>query len=140
VSEVTPDPVYDKLARFSPDSQRLDPAEILFRAGRASARTHWFWKLAVAALLLTNMAAVGLLAFRDHSGPTAPEVVTVPVVIPVVVVPVEPVSSPPESASPWSYGSLLRTTDPDDLPRSPALVGMTPSAPPLTPLSRREID
>lgn len=137
---MTPDHVYDKLARFSPDSQGIDPAEILFRAGRASARTHWLWKLAVAALLLTNVAAVGFLAFRDRPERTAPEVVTVPVVIPVVVTPTEPVSAPTESASPWSYGSLLRTTDPDDLPRSPALVGLTPAAPPLTSLSRRDFD
>jgi hypothetical protein len=134
--------VYDKLARFSPDSQGIDPADILFRAGRASARTHWAWKLAVAALLLTNAVAAGFIVFRGRPDPAAPEVVTVPVVIPVVVVPVsvEPVSSPPESASPWSYGSLLRTTDPDDLPRSPALVNATPADRPLTPLSRREID
>ena len=36
-----------KLARFTPSASSLDPADVLFRAGRASARTPWGWKIAV---------------------------------------------------------------------------------------------
>ena len=140
--EMTPDPVFDKLARFTPDASTIDPAEILFRAGRATARTNWGWKFAVVGLLLANVAWMGeRLLHEPKPAPDSLEVVPVIVVVPVAIPTSEPSPSPSavEPGSPWSLGAL-RTTDPDNLPGSPALGGLSPTDPPLTPRSRSEID
>lgn len=120
---MTPDPA-DALARFTPVGP--DPAELLVRVGRATAPTRLRWKLAVLALLLTNAAAVGWIAFR----PATPEVVTVVVPVPVVVVE-SPPSPPPE---PSSLGALRGWPD---LGPPPTLAALVPPAPPLTPLDVR---
>lgn len=142
--EMTPDPVLDKLARFTPDGSAVDPAEMLFRAGRASARTHWGWKAAVAGLLLVNLGTAIVLVFRPEKPAPSPEPVPVPVpvVVPAVVPSPEPPPSPDESPSPWSLGALLRTTDPRDLPAAQAAIDLAPPEPPLTPRSagRADID
>jgi hypothetical protein len=148
VPELTPDPVADTLARFTPDASAIDPAVVLFRAGQASARARvGTWKLAVAGLLLTNLVAVGWLTLRDwltepNRYPAPPAVVDAPVVTIVVPVPVEPATQPspaaPESPSPYSLGALLRTTDPDQLPKTEPAAGMVPAGPPLTPLAVRD--
>lgn len=139
---MTPDPVLDKLTRFTPDGSQIDPAQLLFRAGRASARTHWGWKAAVAGLLLANLGTAGYLAFRPEKSPPPPEPVPVPVVVPVAVPSPEPPPSPDVSPSPWSLGALLRTTDPRDLPAAQAAIDLAPAEPPLTPRSvgRADID
>jgi hypothetical protein len=142
VSELTPDPVLDKLTRFTPSGSSLDPADVLFRAGRASARTPWGWKVAVSGLAVVIAALLGERVVNNQNanpGPkeAAPVVVVVPVPIPVPEPSLSPVPGEPES--PWRLGALLRATDPDDLPSSPALAGLSPADPPLTPQSR-EID
>jgi hypothetical protein len=139
---MTPDPVLDKLARFTPDGSGIDPAELLFRAGRASARTPPVWKIAVAGLLLANVATVGFFLLRPEKPPPPPEPVPVPVVVPVpVTVPSpEPPPSPAASPSPWSLGALLRLSDPRDLPAAQAVTDLAPAEPPLTPRSRGEFD
>lgn len=109
---VTPDPAAGPLAGFTPAAV-LDPADILFRAGRASARTPWGWKAAVAGLTLSNLAVVGALVLRQ------PEDVAVSVVAPTPppaeAAPVEPPAEP----SPPS-GLLARSTDLGAWPRPPA--------------------
>lgn len=143
---MTPDPVFDNLARFTP-SGGPDVADILFAAGRASAPTPLVWKLAVAGLVLTNLVAVGVLLFGTRPATPvqpAPEPVAVPVIVPVPVP--EPTSPSPESpggtVSPWSVGSLHAAGDADQLPRSEPLAGVQPAHPPLTPSAGRggEID
>ena len=141
---MTPDPVFDKLVRFSPDAGGVDPAAILFRAGQASARTPWVWKLAVAGLLVVSISMAGALAFHEQripaaGAPGAPEVVPVIVVVPVPTA--EPASSPSpsEPLSPWSLGAL-HAADPDDLPALQPVSGMAPADHPLTPRSQGEID
>ena len=59
MSEITPDPVFDKLSRFTPSVPSLDPAEVLFCLGQASAPTHWGWKIAVSGLALVIVALLG---------------------------------------------------------------------------------
>jgi hypothetical protein len=130
------DPVA-KLAKFTP-ATALDPAELLFAAGRASARTVWGWKAAVAALLLTNTLTLTLFALR----PPAPAAQPVPLptpVVPPVPQPEPPQPSPPTDSlvdEPWSYRALAAAGDPDRFPRSESIHG---SAPPklLTALSAR---
>lgn len=134
---MNPDPVA-KLARFTPVS--VDPAELLFAAGRASARTPWYWKAAIAASLAVNAASAGWLLFP------APE--PQPVVVPAE--PHAPATAPqpelpapaPAAPDPWSYGSLHARGDLDQLPRPATFAADATSPKPLSVLSARsgEID
>ncbi|MDB5307322.1 MAG: hypothetical protein JWO38_1524 [Gemmataceae bacterium] len=141
---MTPDPTLDKLVRFTPDAA-VDPAEILFRAGRASVRTPRGWRLAVVGLLLANAATAGVLIVRGQTpAPPPAEPLAVPVVVPVVIpAPAPELPVPPTGPeSPWSVGALTRTTDPDTLPGPEPDPGPTSADRPLTLLSARrgEID
>ena len=129
---MTPDPVLDKLARFSPDAGGLDPAEVLFRAGRASVRTPRLWKGAVAALLVANV-----VLFLNQSKPAEIVYVYTP---PVVVTVPQPEPAPPPDASPWNPHSLIGSLDLDLSPRPEAMTGLAPAATALTPLSARRAD
>jgi hypothetical protein len=134
---MNPDPVA-KLARFTPASGP-DAAELVFAAGRASARTHWGWKAAVAALVASNLALGAVIAFRAPAEPPAhPEPVGQPQ-------PEQPVSTPPTSApvpgeEPWSYRAL-RSADPERVPETEPITSAAPRQP-LTVLSghRGELD
>jgi hypothetical protein len=140
---MNPDPVLEKLVRFTPNASSLDPAEVLFRAGQASARTPWGWKIAVPGLLFVIAALLGERLMNNTNANPGP-----PVVVPGVLMPVpipssapspspDPIASEPES--PWRLGALLHVAEPNDLPKEPALAGLSPADPPLTPRSR-EID
>lgn len=138
---MTPDPVFDKLGRFTPASDGIDPSEVLFRAGRASARTPRIWKLAVAGLLVANAATLAALGLRTPGAPTAPrpEVLPVPIVVPVTVPSPEfgPTATTYPPRSPESMGVWMGLTDPDALPPPPAIADMLPPDRPLTALSGR---
>ena len=139
---MTPDPVIGKLTRFTPSGSSLDPAEVLFRAGRASARTPWGWKMAVSGLVFVTAALLGERLVNDRnakSGPREAAPVSVVAPVPIPTPDQSPSPSPGEPGSPWRLGALLHAADPDDLPTSPALAGLSPADPPLTPRSR-EID
>jgi hypothetical protein len=139
---MTPDPVFDKLTRFTPSECSLDPAEMLFRAGQASARTPWGWKIAVSGLALVIAALLGeRLMNNPNANPRPQEAAPAIVVVPVPTPASEPspYPIPSELESPWRLGALLHATDPNDLPMSPALAGLSPADAPLTPRSR-ELD
>ena len=56
-----PDPVTDRLSRFTPHAPGLDRDAILFAAGRRSARGSWVWKAAAGLLALSQaVTLVGL--------------------------------------------------------------------------------
>lgn len=140
MSEMTPDPVYDALARFTPDVTAVDPAAILFAAGRASARTPIAWKLAVAGLALANLGLVCWFALRapESAAVIAPEPVVVPVVVPVPVPLSEPSGEVPYAVpSPWSFGTLNRVTDPEELPGPAVSTNAQVVSSPLTPYAAR---
>ncbi len=133
--EMTPDLVLAKLARFTPAI--VDPAELLFAAGRASARTPWVWKAAVAGSLLANAVCVGLLLFRSPESPqvTPSEPPAVPAVVPTVEpTPVVPASSTPD---PWSYQAIHAAGDPDQLPKPVSQFEISHTGKPLSVLSAR---
>ena len=127
---MTPDPVFDKLARFTPDASGLDPADILFRAGRASARTPWAWKAAAAVLLVSNV-----LFFLNRSKPS--EIVYVHTPPPESPAPPE---TPPVESSPWNPHALIGALDPDRTARPEAVADLAPARAALTPLSARRMD
>jgi hypothetical protein len=131
-----------KLAKFTPASA-ADPAELLFAAGRASARTHWGWKAAVAGLLLTNSVAVALFALRLPAPALQPE--PQPATPAVTPRPEPPQSAPPTgtvTTEPWSYQVLASAGDPERFPKTEPTRGGYATPAPLTPLSARrgEID
>jgi hypothetical protein len=139
VSEVNPDPVA-KLARFTPTA--TDPAELLFAAGRASARTHWGWKVAVAGLIASNLALGALVAFRSPTAVPAPQPEPVPVAQPLPVAPApEPPTPPPAPVDePWSYRTL-RGADLEHTPKPEILPPLAPREPLTMRSGRRgEID
>jgi hypothetical protein len=130
---MTPDPV-DSLTRFTP-AAGLDPAELMFRMGRASAPTRLRWKLSVLGLALSNAVAVGWIAFRPDTPVPTPEVVTVVVPVPVPE-PLPPLPQP----EPSGYGAFRVHDDPDHWPAPEPVAGVAPPGPPLTPLAARRGD
>jgi len=132
--EMTPDPVLAKLARFTPNA--VDPAELLFAAGRASARTPWYWKASVAGSLLVNVACVGVMLTRPEVTHVVPVEPPVAPAIPVVPepAPVTPLGSTP---NPWSLQALHHLGDPDRLPQSEPRFEISHSGTPLTVFSAR---
>ena len=139
MSEVNPnlDPIA-KLSKFTP-AGGPDAAELLFAAGRASARTPWGWKAAVAALVASNLALGAVLAFRTREVPPSPHPDPVPVVQPQ---PELPAPAPPSSPAPTDDPSSYRTLWHTDLDRAPKADPVSNAAPrePLTVLSGRRGD
>jgi hypothetical protein len=126
---MTPDPVLDWLTRLAPNGALLDPADVLFQAGRRSARTPRAWKLAVVGLLLANAVTVAVLfPRRTPSDPT--EVAPAPVATPGPgAEPMPPAESLP-GPDPNSIASLSHSFDPD---APPPLAGfVAPDQPPVT--------
>ncbi|QJW98334.1 hypothetical protein [Frigoriglobus tundricola] len=128
---MTPDPLA-ALARFTPASA-VDPAELLFAAGRASARTHWGWKAAVGALALSNVALLAVLVFGSRDA--APVVPSPLPIVPIEPAPVSP-SAPAPPADPWSYRAL-RAMDADLAPVPEPAPNLLPQHEPLTVMSGR---
>ena len=97
-----PDPVTDRLARFTPSAAGLDRDALLFAAGRRSARTSRLWPLATALLVVSQAATLFALWPRETvNGPVIPA--SPPAVAPA---PSE-FTLPPASPEPdvWSAGS-----------------------------------
>jgi hypothetical protein len=103
----------DKLARFTPAAGGLDRDELLFRAGRASARTPRGWKVA-AGVLATTQAATLALWLGGGSGP--------PPTAPTAVAPEAPPAPAYPAADPSSYLALSRSWD-GEPPTRPAPAG-----------------
>ncbi|MFO0823470.1 MAG: hypothetical protein U0792_10195 [Gemmataceae bacterium] len=130
---MNPDPV-DNLARFTPTGP--DHTELLFAAGRASARTPWFWKVGLVVSVAANAACLATLVLR------APDVNTVVLPTPPASFPAQvtvpqtdpaPPMSPPD---PWSYQSLHTRTDFDGFPNMQTISG-SDSGKPLSVISGR---
>jgi hypothetical protein len=128
---MTPEPGLNWLARLQPNGSLLDPADVLFHAGRASARTPRMWKLAVAGLLLANMVTIGLLlSRRDPTRP--PTAAPIPIATPAPdPTPAPPPDSPPGS-DPNSLYSLAHSLDPDAPPPPAGFVAPDRPAAPFT--------
>lgn len=125
--------VIHKLTRFSPMATDLDRDVLLFRAGRASAPSARWWRIAVGILVATQVGTVALwLGFTRPAPPIA-----APVQIPAVEALDETVEPPPRN----SY-LILSRIDPDD-PAFPGLaddLGPAIPRPPLTAGWRGPID
>jgi hypothetical protein len=118
--DVKPDPVFDKLGRFTPDASGIDRDDWLFRAGRASARTPRAWKWAAGVLAVSQTVTLAAWLADRPSDPTADRPPDLP--------PAIPSSQPVEPPASSSYQVLVRTFDPDAPPPLP------PTEPPARPV------
>ncbi len=123
---LTPDPTLDKLARFSPAAPAINRDELLFQAGRASARVGRLWKTALALLVLTQATTLGMWLLKPSRPASLPQTESVAV---------RPTPPPlPEAAQsldPSSYGALVRW-DGDTLPPAADAEPAGPSSPVLS--------
>jgi hypothetical protein len=104
-----PDPVTDRLVRFTPSAAGLDRDALLFAAGRRSARGSRLWP--VAAALLAVSQVVTLIALWPSERVAQP-----------VVSPAEVNSPPPESVAPVapSASDVWTVRSDPDVMQSPA--------------------
>jgi hypothetical protein len=110
--DLRPDPVFDKLGRFTPDPSGIDRDEWLFQAGRASVRTSRAWKWLAG--LLATMQALTVAAWVGYREPPSPSPVVSP---PPAAKPAPPVDEPYDPA-PGSIAWITRRFD-SDLPPPP---------------------
>jgi hypothetical protein len=126
-NEMTPDPVFDKLARFSPSPGGLDRDSILFAVGRASARPRRIWPAIAAILAVTQAITLTLLLL-----PRSPQ-----------VMPIQKGNSPPpapavEPAPDYTPDNILQVgSDLEQWPKESPVADPVPSGPTWTVLSAK---
>jgi hypothetical protein len=118
-----PDPVTDRLARFTPNASGLDREALLFAAGQQSARGSRLWQVATALLAVSQV--ITLIALWPSEPVKTPVVAPVPANSP----PAEPITpATPPSSDVWTARS-----DPDVLTSPPPATGeFVTTGPPLT--------
>jgi len=118
-----PDPVTDRLTRFTPNASGLDRDALLFAAGRRSARGSRLWPVAAALLAISQV--VTLVALWPGGPAKSP-----------VVAPVPANSPSPESitpAAPPKSDVWTARSDPDALASTAPPTGeFVTAGPPLT--------
>jgi hypothetical protein len=124
---MTPDPL-SKLGRFTPQPPRIDRDELLFRAGRSSARVGRGWKAAVAALAVSQAVTIALLVWPDGDPPTAAR----PPVAPSPLPGQEPTAPEYVPLPLHSYGALTRSVEAGELPPVISSGVAFPDRPPLS--------
>jgi hypothetical protein len=134
-----PDPILDKLARFTPHGTAADQAALLFAVGQASARTHWGWKITVVGLLLANLGWLSLLIFHPSAEippNTPPQPEMTPATHPHTELLPPPASNPPPIGDDlWSYRVLLSAGDLEQFPKVEPLRHPIQTDNPLTPFA-----
>ena len=126
-NEMSPDPVFDKLARFSPSAGGLGRDAILFAAGRASARSRRLWPAIAGVLAVTQTITLALLLMP----PSPREIPTNNQT---------PAASPPAVELQPEYqndGAIQVWTDPDRWPQEAPVADPAPPAPVWTILSAK---
>ena len=113
----------ERLRKFTPAAGRLDRDEVLFRAGRASARTPRGWKVSCGVLAVSQAATLGLW-WGTRPTPPVPPMPPAVVVPDAVPAPLPAPSGPAPVVEPSSYLALSRSWNPDAPP---------PPAPPSGP-------
>lgn len=122
-----PDPLADRLSRFTPDAGGLDRDGLLFAAGCASARPNRAWKALAALLAVAQALSLVLLWPRPVPPPDGP-----------AALPPAEVAPPPSAPeSPESGPLLVGRNYPDPFADPPRLPedGLVPDPPPLRALA-----
>lgn len=128
MSGMNNDPVFDRLARFSPNSGKLNRDDLLFQAGRASVRVRPWWKLLTGVLAVTQVVSLALV-FISPARRAEPvrELPRIPLIL--------PDNSPGEPASPPE--SSVARIDPDRWPTPETIADPPPSRPTWTVMTAR---
>jgi len=71
-SNMNPDPLAERLGRFTPNAGGLDRDALLYAAGRASAHSSWVWPALAGLLGISQVATLTLLLTRPTNTPFAP--------------------------------------------------------------------
>ena len=114
------EPIAERLSRLTPDAGSLDRDELLFAAGRASARPARRWQA------LTGILALGQALTLVILWPTAPPQAPMP--MPMVERPTLPLS--PEAPD-WPMSRTLLSAADDHWKRPPDAGPLVPDEPPL---------
>ena len=130
--DLTRDPLLQKLARFTPSSDKIDRDAMLFAAGKAAGSTNRGWKLLATGLAMSQagMLAVWLAApsltdpLQTQSRPLAADVSP--------NTPRLEQDSDRQTDSPGSYGNLMRHLERDGLPMPEPAVDAMPASPMLS--------
>lgn len=123
---MNPDPVFDKLTRFTPTASDLNRDAILFAAGRASARSRR-WPVIAGVLAVTQAIMLGLLLLP--ASPKQPPVANAPLQ-----------DSRPAVEQPPDYGRegiIQARSDPDRWPRESLIPNPVESGPTWTLITTR---
>lgn len=122
-------PFPERLSRFTPDAGGLDPAAVLYAAGRRSARPNRGWVALAAALAGSQVVSLALL--WPHPAPPAGPAPG-PAVVPQAAAPVEPANAwATDSPGVWSVRDSLLGSDPEGRSPSDQAVTLVDSGPPL---------
>jgi hypothetical protein len=120
-----PDPVTDRLARFTPNATGLDRDAVIFAAGQRAARGSRLWPAAAALLAVSQVVTLVSLWPRSPEPPTATP--GIPAVAPSPELNLPPVSRPRDVLAVGSSPDILLT------PPNPGAAGeFVSSGPPLT--------
>ncbi len=120
-----PEPILERLSRFTPDGVALDRDALLFNAGRASVRPNRGWMLTVAVLAACQLLTLTLFWPRS-SPPTGLHEINSPGPISGETHP-----APPDVAQLAALNRRLLASKDGDLPPPVASEDLIPSDPPL---------
>jgi hypothetical protein len=113
--ELTPDPLAEKLGRFTPDASGFDRDALLFQAGRASVQPRRLWPALAGTLALAQAATLLFFLTRRPEPAQLPLVVVAPG--PTAIDEVRPLpESPSGKPGGLAYRRAAMTGELDDLP------------------------
>jgi hypothetical protein len=127
-----PEPLAERLSRFTPDGTGLDRDALLFAAGRASVRPRRAWPLLAALLAASQVLTLALLWPRPS--PPASVVVT-PASAPQVTARPDAPRADPSEVGALNQGTIRAGAN--DLPPATYVDGLVPDAPPLPAVTTR---
>jgi hypothetical protein len=123
-----PEPIVERLSRFTPDGSRLDRDALLFAAGRASVRPMaTAWSAAVGALIACQLVTLVLL-WPQAKTPFTPTD-NPPRIVELRAVDVAPI--PADSSAIWTLSQSALRSETCDLPRGIAVDKLVAADPPL---------
>jgi hypothetical protein len=123
-------PFPERLSRFTPDAGSLDPAAVLFAAGRRSARPNRGW-IALAAALAVSQGLTLALLWHSPAAPVAPLPPPAAGSHEPPAPPESPSTDVPDSPGLWTVRHGLRDTEAEAGPGSVPAVTIPDGGPPL---------
>ena len=121
-----PDQPLRTLAGFSPSAPAIDRDEVMFRAGRASARVGRGWKAAVALMVVAQVVGWTVWLTEPASAPKESAA-------PTTIAPVPPVEvAPADPTDPASYRALVVQWSGENPPAIPVSASPNSARPPLS--------